>query len=358
MIKSNKLLFVISSVLILLPMLVGIVFLGELPDSMTVHFGADGNADGASGKVFAVLGLPCILLLLHWLCIFITAKDLKNKNQSKKVFAMVLWIMPALSFFVNGIMYAYALEIDVNIYTWTLLLIGVLFVIMGNYMPKCRQNHTIGVKIKWTLGNEENWNKTHRVTGVTWVLCGIVMLICAFLPINIAVTVMLISFAVAVAVPFLYSYLFYKKQLADGVEYAPESNISKTGKIITLVTVPIILLIVLTIMFTGNIKMQYGEESFTVEASYSDDLTLAYAEIDSIEYRESFDAGFRCYGFGSPRLSIGTFENDEFGKYTLYSYTACGAAVVITVDEKILVINGRTADATKVIYDEINVRMK
>lgn len=358
MIKSNKLKLIISSVIILLPMLAGLIFWNELPDAMTVHWGADGNADGTAGKLFAVCVLPLILLALHWLCVLVTVKDPKNKDQNRKVFGMVLWIVPFLSIFANGLVYTAALGKDINIVTWTFLLMAVMFIFIGNYLPKCKQNHTIGVKIKWTLGSEENWNATHRMAGMTWVACGVAMLICAFLPLTIAVPVMLIAFALAIAVPFSYSYRFYKKQLESGIVPAEEPQLSKTGKIVTAVIIPLILAFVLVIMFTGNIKMQYGDTSFTVEASYWNDLTLDYAEIDSVEYRESFKAGYRTYGFGSPRLSLGSFENDELGVYTLYAYTACDSAVVITVDEKILVISGKDADATVAIYDEIKSRME
>ena len=42
------------------------------------------------------------------------------------------------------------------------ILMGALLIIIGNYLPKCRQNYTIGIKIPWTLADEDNWNRTHR----------------------------------------------------------------------------------------------------------------------------------------------------------------------------------------------------
>ena len=54
-----------------------------------------------------------------------------------------------------------------------------MIIIIGNYLPKARQNYTIGIKIPWTLANEENWNRTHRLAGYLWMICGILMvLIC------------------------------------------------------------------------------------------------------------------------------------------------------------------------------------
>ena len=86
--------------------------------------------------------------------------------------------------------------------------IGVLFVIIGNYLPKCKQNYTIGIKIPWTLDNEENWNKTHRFAGFLWVVCGVAIMFTGFFG---GVWVFLpISFAMVLA-PIIYSYLLHRK---------------------------------------------------------------------------------------------------------------------------------------------------
>ena len=103
----------------------------------------------------------------------------------------------------------------------------------------------------------------------------------------------------------------------------------------------------------GNINIDFKEKSFTVNATYYSDLTVDYSEIDSLEYREDFDAGMRTYGFGSPRLSMGVFENDEFGSYTRYTYTGNKEAIILKVDDNILVISGKNDDETREIYKKI-----
>lgn len=356
MIKTNKRTLIITSVIILLPVVLGLLLWNRLPDQMTVHWGGDGNVDGTGSKAFSVFGLPLIFLAIHWLCVIVTANDKSNKDQSRKAVGMVLWIIPFMSVLLNGLVYAYSLGHRPNMITWTLILIGAMFIVFGNYMPKCKQNHTIGVKIKWTLESEANWSATHRLTGKLWVIGGLVIAACAFLPVKVAVWVVLVAFVPMIAMPMIYSYSLHKKQLASGENDIKEIEISRTGRFITAVSVPLILIFCALICFTGNVKMQYGDDSFTIEATYYENVTVSYADVDSVEYSESFDAGIRTFGFGSPRLSLGTFENDEFGAYTLYAYTACDAAVIVTVDEKVLVISGKDADATKAIYDEIKAR--
>ena len=89
MLKKNKLKVIISSIAILLPMLFGLVMWDQLPDTMTTHWGADGNADGFSGKVFAVFGLPAIILVLHCVCVLFTLFDKKQKEQNPKAFCLL-----------------------------------------------------------------------------------------------------------------------------------------------------------------------------------------------------------------------------------------------------------------------------
>jgi len=92
------------------------------------------------------------------------------------------------------------------------MLVGIMFIIVGNYLPKCRQSYTMGIKLPWTLNDEGNWNATHRVGGWVWTFCGVAMLVTAFLGIFwILIGVMLI----AVVVPTIYSYLYYRKHMKD-----------------------------------------------------------------------------------------------------------------------------------------------
>ena len=79
MLKQNKRKLLISSAVILLPALVGLLLWNQLPARMATHWGLDGTTDGWSGRTFAVFGMPLMLLATHWLCILITAKDPKSQ---------------------------------------------------------------------------------------------------------------------------------------------------------------------------------------------------------------------------------------------------------------------------------------
>ncbi len=219
MIKNNKLKIVISSVIILLPIFAGLILWNKLPDTMAVHWGADNTANGFASKAFAVFFIPVFLLILHLLCLFVTSFDKKQQNQNKKALNMIFWIIPVISLFTNGIIYSVALGKDVSIASLTPALIGIMLIFVGNYMPKIKQNSTLGIKICWTLRNEENWNKTHRLSGKLWVICGLVIILSVFLPVNLMVTAFVLTLVIAVLIPFLYSYSIYKKHKSQGIEY-------------------------------------------------------------------------------------------------------------------------------------------
>lgn len=187
----------------------GLILWKELPETITTHFGADNTPNGWSSKAFAVLGLPLIILAFHWMCILITSADPKKKNIPHKAMNIVLWICPATSLLVNTIIYAYTLNNEIKIGFITILFMGILFIALGNYLPKCKQNYSFGIKISWTLNDEENWNKTHRLAGKLWVMGG--ALICATAVFENPI-VFAVILTVMTVVPCAYSYKLHKNK--------------------------------------------------------------------------------------------------------------------------------------------------
>ncbi len=211
MFKANKWKLLFSSLVILLPMAAGLIMWNELPAEIPTHWNWQGEADGWSSKLFAVIGLPLFLLLMHWFCAWATAKDSKNKEQSSKVYTLILSIVPTISLFVGVMVYAEVLSEGIEAVRALPVLLGVMFVFIGNYLPKCKQSRTIGIKIKWTLENEENWYATHRLAGRMWMIGGLLLILTVFLSENVALVVELAVIAVMVIVPVVYSFVYSKK---------------------------------------------------------------------------------------------------------------------------------------------------
>ena len=175
--KTNKKTLILTSVVILLPILIGILLWNKLPDSMAVHFNFDNEADGYREKWFAVIITPFILLALHLIMAMIIAADPRKKNISSKVYGINIWILPSLSLALTVVIYVYNLGIHFNISLLIGIFMGITWIIIGNYLPKARQNYSIGVTLPWTCANEENWNKTNRLAGVIDIITGILIII-------------------------------------------------------------------------------------------------------------------------------------------------------------------------------------
>lgn len=107
------------------------------------------------------------------------------------------------------------------------------------------------------------------------------------------------------------------------------------------------------LLVTGDIKIHYEADSFTIEATYWPDQEIAYKEVEEIEYRDEAISGTRIGGFGSFRLQMGSFRNDEFGNYTRYTYDQCDAGIVLKVNGKNLVLSGKDKESTKAVYEEL-----
>lgn len=210
MMKKYKKTMIITSILILVPILFGLVFWNRLPEEIATHFGSDNVANGWSSREFTVFGMPLCMLALQWACFAATLNDPKKRNISEKLFMLVLWIVPVISLIMFSMIYLNAFGIVLNIGMIANLLLGIIFIIMGNYLPKCKQNYTVGLKIPWTLHSEENWNRTHRLAGWLYMAGGILFVLNAFF----LWEAMLIVIMALVFVPAIYSFLLYKKDRA------------------------------------------------------------------------------------------------------------------------------------------------
>jgi uncharacterized membrane protein len=342
-------------------MLFGLIMWNKIPDEVVSHIGISGNPDSISSKGFLVFGVPLLLLAVHLFCLWISGKDPGHKKQPKKAMGIVFWIMPAASLFVNALMYAATFEVSFNPMMLVVGFLAFMFIAIGNYMPTCKQSATMGIKIKWTLENEENWRATHRFSGKVWFICGLLMLPCIFIPEKYA-PVFLIGIIIPVVIlPVGYSYLYYRKQVKEG-NYSTENSViaemPKSYKKISVAVLVILAVVLPLVLFSGNIDYVAGDTALEIQTDYYNDITISYDSIDDIEFREVTADGLRVSGFGSMKLLMGRFKNDEFGYYTRYTYTDDAGCIVITVGEEKLVIAGKTIVETRAIYDTLEEKLK
>ncbi|MGN0658465.1 MAG: SdpI family protein [Emergencia sp.] len=211
--KEYKKTLIFSCLVCLLPLVLSAALFSQLPDRIAIHWDFAGNADGYAGKAMGAFGLPLLLLILQLVVCFGVFSDPKRKNQSAAMRTISIWIIPVLGLVLQPMTLLAALGHDVPITTVVMLIVGVLFIICGNYLPKSRQNYTVGIKLPWTLADADNWNRTHRLAGVLWIIGGILFLIMPFLPAGAGIWILFaVCLTVMILVPVGYSFLLYVRK--------------------------------------------------------------------------------------------------------------------------------------------------
>ena len=208
--KNKKIDVILTTLICLLPIAAGLYLYDRLPEQIATHWGMNGQADGWSSKAFAVLGLPAMLAGINLLCHFALRTDPKRQNMNPVLYNIAIWTPPVLSVLVSAFVYANALGYSSRIELIVPLLTGLLFIVIGNYLPKTKQSYTMGIKLPWTLASEENWNRTHRLGGILWVAGGILMIVLSLLKLWSPWLLIVVVTLMAV-VPTVYSYSLYKK---------------------------------------------------------------------------------------------------------------------------------------------------
>ncbi len=209
--KKHKRILLITSLLILLPLIVGVCCWNLLPENVPMHFGPNGQPDRYGSRAEAVLVLPLCMLVLQWVLVLVVDRDRGNRNQSRKVTAMALWVVPCITVFVSVTQYIAAFGRVTVVLPMLAALLGVMFLVIGNYMPKCKYNRTVGIRIWWTLADEANWNATHRFAGRVWVIGGVALLLSALLPAAALPWVVLAGVLLLAAIPVLYSWRYHRR---------------------------------------------------------------------------------------------------------------------------------------------------
>lgn len=195
----------------LLPMLLGILTYNQLPNQIPIHWNIAGEIDGYASKAIFVFLLPVLMCGVQLLSLFMMSADPKYKNYSAKMVRIVIWIIPFITIILEFITYAIVFGYNISVDIVIPMCIGVLFIVLGNYLPKCRQNFTLGYRLPWTLNDEDNWNKSNRLAGYIMVIGGFLVIILSIF--DLAFWAILGFIPVFLLVPAVYSFLLYHKKL-------------------------------------------------------------------------------------------------------------------------------------------------
>lgn len=217
--KSYFKIVIISVIICIIPILSGIIFYDKFPQNIPNRFDFSGNITSYTNKKNILFFLPVIMSIVTVISAIMTYYDPFDKMNTNKN-PLLLKIMIFLPAFMSNIFflgaYLYSVK-NINIFSSRLIncFVGFIFIVVGNYLPKNKQNSTLGIRTPWTLKDEVNWNKTNRLGGYIFMLSGVLFIILEFLSRNNKF-ILIISQAVLIVIlfiPVVYSFYLYKKSL-------------------------------------------------------------------------------------------------------------------------------------------------
>ena len=210
-IRENKKTLIITSLVLLVPMIVGLLLWNRLPDRIAINWGADGEANDWAGRAMVVFGVSPICLAVQWLLVALLTLDPRRKAISEKVFRVVLWICPAVFLLVAALIYLNALNVAVSVPLVGKLVIGAALIVLGNLLPKSRWNFTVGFRVPWILLDDDKWDRCQRFAGWVMIVAGVLIVLCAVLDFGGAWSVGALL-AAAVILPVIYSLVITRKK--------------------------------------------------------------------------------------------------------------------------------------------------
>lgn len=207
--KYKKLLW--PTVIGLLPILMGLAVYSKLPEKMPIHWGLDGEPNGYATRLAGILILPLIMVVVNVIVQFSLETAPKTNLKLKK---LMLWLLPILSVIFQSLTLSEALGYHLDIALITMVTVGIIFILLGNYIPKTSQNRVAGFRFPMTLSNPDNWQKTNRLGGMMLVISGIIMIlggvISTWYPI-VAVLTFIVILVLIILVPLCYSIRLSRK---------------------------------------------------------------------------------------------------------------------------------------------------
>lgn len=211
--KKNKI--IILGVMLLSFIFIGVSF-AFLNDTIPTHFGVDGKPDQFGSK-YIILIMPIMGAIIGSIMLLVSEYGKLSENY-KKYLLLTGVVLELLFFFITVIFIIYGLtyvkdQPPFDFSKIMMVILGTMFIVMGNYMPKIEKNRTLGFKTSWSMYNEVTWQKTHRFTGFMGVIIGVLILISGlffkemvnFIILMVLIVIFMISTSIA-------SYIYYKEE--------------------------------------------------------------------------------------------------------------------------------------------------
>lgn len=198
---------------VLLPFIYLAYLWNSLPEKVPTHWNYKGEIDDW-GTRYSLIGMVFMLTVFTYVLMLVIPKidpkkriELMGGKYYQIKFVLVAF-MSVLSLFIIHLSKSQTLSSPSMVF----VLIGLLFMVLGNYFKVIKQNYFLGIKTPWTLESEEVWKLTHILAGKLWIVGGLLMIIFSLvIPENINFYFFISIIAIISIVPIVYSYIKFKE---------------------------------------------------------------------------------------------------------------------------------------------------
>ena len=205
---------IFSLILIVVATAASFYFYAHFPVRVITHWGFNGEPNGWSGRGFAAFFLPVLLIGMYLLFVFLPMLDPKKERYAEfaktyAIFRNILLFFLTLIYFIaslNNIGY----KLDVGV--WVPVAVGLLFIILGNYLGKIKPNWFVGIRTPWTMSSETVWAKTHRFGGKAFIVGGVIMSITGIAPLAWRLPLFIADTIILIFATVVYSYIAYRQE--------------------------------------------------------------------------------------------------------------------------------------------------
>lgn len=200
--------------IILISFVIGIYFYQQMPVQIASHWNEKGEVDGYMSKFWGVFLMPIISVIMYLMFLMIPKIDPLKANVEKfrKYFDSFIIILMLFLLYVYILTVFWNLGLRFNMMLFMLPAMSILFYYCGILVERAKRNWFIGIRTPWTLSNDKNWEKTHKLGGKLFKIAAVISLSGIIFP-SYAILIFIVAIGLAGLYPMIYSYLEYRKNL-------------------------------------------------------------------------------------------------------------------------------------------------
>lgn len=212
----NKKSQIYNLVLIVCAFLLTIVLYNKLPHLIPIHWNTSGEIDGYGPKIFGAFMAPVIMIFIWTGMKYLPKIDPRKNNYEKfeKTYSIIVSLLITFFLILHVVTLLAAIGYKVSIDKIVPAIVGILFIFIGNYMPKLKSNYFYGIKTPWTLSSDVSWRKTHRLGGKLFIISGMIVILSSFfLKGNVKTIICIIAIFASAVIPLIASYFYAKNRI-------------------------------------------------------------------------------------------------------------------------------------------------